>query len=586
MTKGFLDMIAPSVIKFEVDHFICGNTFRCVYALREYPTITKEQAILRHLGEKEGVTLHIYTRQVHYSEENRILQDASNRNRMNTTTNNLVENINAQHNLEDVASIASSIKRSKEPLLHCAVFLELTADSKENLKALQTEVLTELMRSKLNVERLHLQQQDGFLSVMPTGRNHFGTKLERVLPAPSVANLFPYNYSGKTDSHGFYLGRDKYGSNILVDFDERADDKTNANVLILGNSGQGKSYLLKLIICNLLESGKRVISLDPEEELVELCQNLGGSYIDLMGGTFKINPLEVKVWGNDDEQTVREQAMLSRHISFLKDFFRSYKDFEDRQIDIIEILLSKLYTQKGISDHSNFRRLKPTDYPVLSELYRLAEQEYQQYDAEKSSLYTSDMLQEILLGLHSMCVGAESQFFDGYTNIQSDRYLVFGVKGLLQASQNIRNAMLFNVLSYLSNQLLTEGNSVATVDELYLFLSNTIAVEYIRNLMKRVRKKESAVVISSQNVEDFAIEGIAELTKPLFSIPTHQFLFHAGTIDKRFFVDTLQLEQSEYELIQYPQRGVCLFKCGNERYNLVVKAPKYKEELFGKAGGR
>ena len=87
--------------------------------------------------------------------------------------------------------------------------------------------------------------------------------------------------------------------------------------------------------------------------------------------------------------------------------------------------------------------------------------------------------------------------------------------------------------------------------------------------MKRVRKKESSVILASQNLEDFAIPGIAELTKPLFSIPTHAFLFNAGNIDKKFYMDTLQLEESEYNLIRFPQRGVCLYKCGNERYNLM-----------------
>jgi len=104
--------------------------------------------------------------------------------------------------------------------------------------------------------------------------------------------------------------------------------------------------------------------------------------------------------------------------------------------------------------------------------------------------------------------------------------------------------------------------------------------------MKRVRKKESAVILASQNLEDFNIEGIRELTKPLFSIPTHAFLFNAGNIDKQFYMDSLQLEESEYNLIRFPQRGVCLYKCGIERYNLAVHAPLYKEKLFGKAGGR
>ena len=142
------------------------------------------------------------------------------------------------------------------------------------------------------------------------------------------------------------------------------------------------------------------------------------------------------------------------------------------------------------------------------------------------------------------------------------------------------------MLSYLSDQLLTQGNTAASIDELYLFLTNLTAIEYIRNFMKRVRKKDSAVILASQNLEDFAIPGIAELTKPLFSIPTHAFLFNAGNIDKRFYMDTLQLEESEYNLIRVRQRGVCLYKCGNERYNLAVHAPEHKEKLFGKAGGR
>jgi type IV secretory pathway VirB4 component len=249
-------------------------------------------------------------------------------------------------------------------------------------------------------------------------------------------------------------------------------------------------------------------------------------------------------------------------------------------------MLGKLYEKWGISDRTDFSKLTPEDYPILSDLYELIETEYKSFDSQKYQLYTAELLQEILLGLHSMCQGAESQFFNGHTNVTSSRFVVFGVKGLLQASKNVKNALLFNVLSFMSDKLLTEGNTAASIDELYLFLTNLTAIEYIRNFMKRVRKKESSVILASQNLEDFAIPGIAELTKPLFSIPTHAFLFNAGNIDKKFYMDTLQLEESEYNLIRFPQRGVCLYKCGNERYNLVVHAPAYKEKLFGKAGGR
>ena len=271
--KSFLDMIAPSVVKFEPDHFICGNTFRCVWALREYPTQTDEQAILRHLGEKDGITLRIYTRQVTPAEEKRIIQNAANKNRMGSSnTNDLQQTITAESNLQDVASLVASMHRNREPLLHCAVYIELTASDYNTLKLLQTDVLTELVRSKLNVDRLLLRQQQGFCCASPVGYNAFGQQFERVLPASSVANLYPFNYSGKTDAKGFYVGRDKYGSNILVDFDQRDEDKTSANILILGNSGQGKSYLMKLLILNLLESGKSVITLDAEHEQQEMCE--------------------------------------------------------------------------------------------------------------------------------------------------------------------------------------------------------------------------------------------------------------------------------------------------------------------------
>ena len=593
--KSFVDMAAPSVIKFFPDYFICGNTYRCIWALREYPPTTDELAILKHIGEKDGTTLKIYTRHVSPAEEKKIISNAANKNRMKqTSTNDFQEIIVAEGNLQNVSDLVSSIQKNREPLIHTAVYIELISNDHAKLKELQTEVLTELIRSKLNVDKLMLKQQQGFQSIMLSGHNAFSEQFERVLPASSVANLYFFNYSGKTDENGFYIGRAKYGSNIIVDFNKRAEDKTNSNILILGNSGQGKSYLLKLLLINFLESGKALCVLDPESEYEDLCNNCGGYFVDLMSGEYIINPLEPKLWSDSDEQmdgdadvaAFKKKTKLSQHISFLRDFFASYKGFTDSHIDTLEIMVEKLYEKWEIDDNTDFSSLESKDYPMLSDLYELIELEYQNYNKADRPIYTETLLQEILLGIHSMCIGAESKFFNGHTNIKSDRFVVFGVKGLLEASKNIKNAMLFNILSYMSNQLLTTGNTVAAIDEFYLFLSNITAVEYIRNFSKRVRKKESAVVLASQNIEDYTLPGIAEYTKPLFSIPTHSFLFNAGNIDPKFFMDNLQLDASEYNLIRYPQRGVCLYKCGIERYNLMVIAPKYKEALFGKAGGR
>ena len=484
----------------------------------------------------------------------------------------------------------------------------------------------ELTRAKLSADPLLLRQREGFLSANPAGRNALGAQFERVLPASSVANLYPINYSGKNDPHGFYIGNDHYGSDILLDLDRRTPDKTNSSVLILGNSGEGKSYLLMLLLCNVLESGKTAICLDPEGELTHLCDALGGCYADLMGGQYRINFLEAKRWdmnmagapigaqrsgfdgersrsgmselpppggsegygacGDDgeDDPTVpnafRQQSPLSQHISFLMDFFRAYKPFTHQQVDTLELMLERLYRRWGISDKTDFSAMGPGDWPIAEDLYAVLEDAYEHYGREDSPLYPRELLRELLLGLHSMCRGAESVYFNGQTNITSARFLVFGVKDLIHANSSVKDALLFNLLSYLSDQLLTKGSTVAALDDLYLWLSNLTTIEYIRNCLKRVRKRNSALILSSQNLEDFDIQGVRELTRPLFAIPTHQFLFHGGKVDRKFYMDNLQLESAEYDLISSPQRGVCLFKSGADRNLLDVHAPPHKHALI------
>ena len=578
--KEFLDMCSPSVLKFYPDYYICGSTYRSVWAIREYPTDTDEQAILRHLGDRSGVTLRIYTRHVTPAEERKIISNAASRNRMNRGSGDIQKEIVAESNLNDVMNLIAQMHRDREPLVHCAVFIETAAPTLEKLKEMQADVEAELTRSKISVDKLFLRQKEGFKSTQPCGDNVLGEQFERVLPAASAANLYPFNYSGKADPEGFYIGHDKYGSNLFIDFQRRTDDKTNANVLILGNSGQGKSYLMKLLLCNIRESGMDVICLDPESEYIDLTLNLDGCYIDLTSGEYIINVLEPKKWDDDGG------SVLSRHLSFLRDFFRSYKDFTSSEIDVLEIFLERLYESKGITDKTVLSSLSHNDYPILSDLYVFAENELNRYEDKKGNIYTKETVRDLCLKLKSICIGADSKFFNGHTNITSDKFICFGVKGIMESDTSIKNAMLFNVLSYMSDALLTKGNTAAFLDEMYLFLTNLTAIEYIRNAMKRVRKKDSAVIIASQNIEDFNRADVKEMTKPLFAIPAHQFLFYPGSISKKEYTEMLRLDECLFDLISYPQKGVCVFRHGSEVYHLVVKAQKYKEELFGSAGGR
>ena len=190
----------------------------------------------------------------------------------------------------------------------------------------------------------------------------------------------------------------------------------------LGNSGQGKSYLLKLILENLRESGMNVCALDPEMEYEDLTNNLGGCFIDLMSGEFIINVLEPKTWDEngspedkDAPQTFRISSKLSQHISFLKGFFRTYKDFSDREIDTIEIMLQKLYAKFGISDSSGFDRLTARIIHSVRFVW-LIEENTRPMMRAAATLYRR-AAPEYPAGAAFHLQRCRSKFFDGHTNI-------------------------------------------------------------------------------------------------------------------------------------------------------------------------
>ena len=242
------------------------------------------------------------------------------------------------------------------------------------------------------------------------------------------------------------------------------------------------------------------------------CRALGGCFLDYLSGQYRINLLEPRCWddGSGPEDPDAPDAfrgtLLSQHISFLRDVFRVYKGFDTPHIDTLELMVERLYQKWNITDRTDFAAMRPENYPILSDLYDTIQDAYDNYDA--AGLYPREMLRDLLLGLHSMCRGADARFFNGHTNIDRSKFLVFCVKGLDNMAENLRNTLLFSLLSYMSDQLLTLGNSVAAIDELYLWLSDPTVITYIRNALKRVRKKESALFLASQNLEDFTQPGI------------------------------------------------------------------------------
>lgn len=149
--KDFLDMILPGVVRFNNDHYICGDSYRCVWAVREYPPSTEQQAILSQLADRTNVTLRVYNRLVDSMEQRKIIQNATRRNKLLSGGTDVQETLDAENNLKDVVQLPIDLRKNREPLLHCAVFIELKAASLQKLRELQSDVLMELTRTKITV---------------------------------------------------------------------------------------------------------------------------------------------------------------------------------------------------------------------------------------------------------------------------------------------------------------------------------------------------------------------------------------------------------------------------------------------------
>ena len=611
----FWKRVMPGIISFRIDEAIVGDTFRHYMALREYQPTTTSQAILKDIAGMQGVSLKIFYKRITMLEEEKLITRGSRSTVYETNrAESLPDVVNAGENLQDVSEMFRTMRKERERILYCSVFLEIKGSSRAELESRKADVRAALMADRILADELTLRQKEGMQTVNPLGNNHFEIDYCRPLPAGSVANLYPFSYSGRMDPHGIRIGRAENGTDVYLDPDRRTFDVTNGNIVILGSPGQGKSFLTKFLATNVIEQGKSLYLLDPEEEYETLVRSLGGTYLDFMSGRYHINILEPKRWAVEDLVEQEKQTgdgpeafaaagkPLSMHISFLKDFFRIYKHFSRQELDVLEVLLMSFYDSKEISD-LNVDRLPSGAFPTMREFYRYV---YQIYDRIRSiesngyetgaldsaewpdggGLFRVEELQNILIGICSMSQGPDSIFFDGNTNLPQDGIVAFGVKGLLESNADLKDAVLFHLLSYISDKLLGGRNAVGVLDEFYLFLTSPVVVEYVRNMMKRNRKRDSFLILTSQNVEDFLLPGVKEFTKPLLSIPAHRFLFYPGNVETEEYKDLLQLEDCEFEVIRTSSKGRCLFQCGNERYKLLVQAPEYKEKFFGMEGGR
>ena len=420
--------------------------------------------------------------------------------------------------------------------------------------------------------------------------------LQKIVPLSTFVGGFPFASSGFNDGEGYYFAQDSSGGLVIVDVWKRGGDRTNSNFVIMGNSGVGKSTAIKHILMSEYMKGTKIIVADPESEYKDLCFNLGGDWINAVGGsTGMINPLQVRPSPRDDEQEKDSERLyrdegygmndLALHMKNLEIFFNLYiPSITDMQRAVLKKCLVELYRQFHITWDTDVSKLTAQDFPIFSDLYKLVEE-------KAATEQDRQVYADLALLLNDLANGSDSFIWNGHSTITSDsQFIVLDTNALQETSDSIKRTQYFNILTYCWEQMSRnrEERVLLICDEAYLMIDQKVpqSLVYLRNVMKRARKYEGALGIISHSVIDFLSESIKQYGQALLDIPCYKLLMGTDGPNLKETAKLYDLTEAEQELLLARKRGHALFMVGAKRLHINFEIPDYKMMYMGKAGGR
>ena len=439
-------------------------------------------------------------------------------------------------------------------------------------------------------------QKESFQHISPSFTTHAKIEsiLQRIVPFSTFIGGFPFASTGFNDGEGYYFAQDGSGGLVIVDPWKRGSDRTNTNYVIMGNSGVGKSTAIKHILLSEYMKGTKILVVDPESEYKDLCKNLGGDWINTVGGSKgMINPLQVRPSPRDDdseqEKLYQDEGYgmndLALHMKNLEIFFNLYiPSITDMQRAVLKKCLVELYAKFNITWETDVTTLKATDFPVFSDLYEVAQ--------EKAKSETdSKIYSDLAMLLYDIAKGSDSFIWNGHSTVSTDsNFICLDTNALQETSDNVKRTQYFNLLTYCWEQLSKnrEERVLLICDEAYLMIDVNVpqSLVYLRNVMKRARKYEGALGIISHSVIDFLSDNIKQYGQALLDIPCYKILMGTDGPNLKETAKLYDLTEAEQELLLARKRGHALFMVGAKRLHISFEIPEYKMEYMGKAGGR
>ncbi|OIO53037.1 hypothetical protein AUJ46_06000 [Candidatus Peregrinibacteria bacterium CG1_02_54_53] len=452
--------------------------------------------------------------------------------------------------LQDAEELRDLLARGREKLFQFGMYITIYADDSVKLKKLQTDLESILGGKLILTKPAMFQMEHGWVSTLPLCLDELD--INRNMNTSPIATSFPFSSPDLTDDHGILYGINRHNDSLVI-FDRF--DLPNANATVFATSGAGKSFTVKLEILRSLMFGTDVFVIDPENEYVELCKTVGGTFIPLsLQSSFRINPFDLPKAVRGDEALMGEtlrSAAITLHGLF-KLMLGTLTPSED---GVLDKAILDTYALKGITLQTpDPAHMEP---PTLGDLVDV--------------LKTTEGGEHMAQTLKKYTEGSFAGLFDQPTNVElNNAMIVFQIRDL---EEQLRPIAMYVVLNFLWNRIRADFKKrFLVIDEAWNLMQHEDSARFLYGLIKRARKYWLGVTTITQDVEDFVNSPFG---KPIITNASLQILLKQSATA----VDNLQklfyLTDGEKYLLLNSDVGQGLFFAGNKHVAIqVVASPK------------
>ncbi len=589
------EQIAPKGLEFRPGEFIISDKWATILTVVSYPKMVNV-GYLSALTSMSGVKVVIKHIPLSFSVLRRMINKeiADLKQRYQEEPDRTIQE-RIRQDYESLEYFVSMLAASQSKIYDFQMHIMITADSEEELISKKLQVKNYIEAMEMRAFPLRFEQEKVLKSILPIyPPQDIEQRIGTPMPSTTMAAMYPFIFDSiKDPGLSTLLGVDFSGGVILFNQFlyqiKKEHNRNNANIIILGTSGSGKSTAAKLLLRSNFRNNHQIVVIDPEGELEEMTRRFGGDFIDLgKGGEFgMINPLEV-VLDYDDEE-VKEglgYTVLTRTLQTLKAFLKYYDpQIDEDVVTMFSEVVQDTYRRFGMDFNTDFTKFTSKDYPTFTDVYAtirgrllsMPEQSHEKEILERLELKIRPIVKEL------------KYYFDGHTTIQpKSEMIVFNIRELMNADTNIRNALFFNILKYAWSLTLNKSvNTVLMVDEAHVLLSgnNTLGADFLAQIQRRSRKYNTGTIVITQQPSDFSDPAVITQGKAIFDNASYYLVMGLKKQAVEDLAKLIDLNDNEKESIKRYNQGEALFICGSRRMRINVVVTEQELDSFGSGGG-